>query len=137
MTNIKVALAICFALLFLVGCSSSYEEITSYKESKINEDFPVPAKAKVSEVEFTNSHIKKGEKYTLKNIGGKQGLYPPADYFEQISLEGWEELKEERMGHVHFFQKDDTVISLVLKEDYFELFEIKEGYFEDEIEREG
>ena len=105
MTNIKVALAICFALLFLAGCSSSYEEITSYKESKINEDFPVPSKAKVSEGQFNNPHIKKGEKYNLKNIGGKQGLYPPADYFEQISLEGWRELEEEKMGHVYFFKK--------------------------------
>ena len=130
----KGSLGICFSLLLLAGCSSSDVEITSYKESGVNEDFPVPSKAKVSEVQFNNPHIKKGEKYTLRNIGGKQGLYPPADYFEQISLEGWEELKEERMGHVHFFQKEDTVISLVIKEDYFELFEMKEGYFEEEME---
>ena len=62
-----MSLGIFFVMLFLAGCSSSYGEITSYKESEINEDFPVPAKAKVSEVEFNNSHIKGIKHFSCKS----------------------------------------------------------------------
>ena len=119
---------ICLLLLCLVGCSSSYDEITSYKKSGINEDFPVPANAESSEAQFENPYIKKGEKYSLKNIGGEQGLYPPSDYFEEINIWGWEELKEEQMGQAHFFRKGNTIISIVIKEDYCELYEMKEDF---------
>lgn len=117
---------ICLLFLCLVGCSSSND--VSYKKSGIHEDFPVPAKAKSSTVQFENIYIKTGEKYSLKNIGGKQGLYPPTDYLEEINNWGWEELTEERMGHVQFFRKGNTIISIVFKEDYFELFEMKEDF---------
>ena len=42
----------------------------------INEDTPVQVKAESSNVKFNNS-CRKGEKYSLENIGGEQGLYPP------------------------------------------------------------
>ncbi|MGG0642995.1 hypothetical protein ABE021_03460 [Sporosarcina gallistercoris] len=119
---------ICLLLLCLVGCSSSYNEIISYEKAGINQDFPVPAKAESSKVQFDNPYIKKGEKYRLKNIGGEQGLYPPSDYFEEINTWGWEVLKEEQMGHANFFRKGNTIISIVIHEDYFELYEMDE-YF--------
>lgn len=119
---------ICILFFCLIGCSSTNEEITSYKKAGINEDFPVPANAESSKAKFDNIYIKTGEKYSLKNIGGEQGLYPPSDYFEEINNWGWEELKEERMGHVHFFSKGNTIISIVIKEDHFELYEMKEDF---------
>lgn len=119
---------ICLLFLCLGGCSSTNEEITSYIKAGINEDFPVPANSESSKAKFNNIYIKTGEKYSLKNIGGEQGLYPPSDYFEEINNWGWEELEEERMGHVHFFSKGNTIISIVIKEDYFELYEMKEDF---------
>ena len=119
---------ICLLLLCFGGCSSSYDEITSYKKAGINEDFPVPANAESSKAQFDNPYIKEGEKYSLKNIGGAQGLYAPRDYFEEINTWGWEELKEEQMGHVHFFRKGNTIITIGIKEDSFELYEMKEDF---------
>lgn len=124
----KGGLCIICLLLCLVGCSSSYDEITSYKKAGINEDFPVPTNAESSEAEFDNPYIKKGEKYSLKNIGGEQGLYTPSDYFEEINIWGWEELKDEQMGHANFFRKGNTIISIVINEDYFELYEMKGNF---------
>ena len=125
----KVGLCtLCLMLLWLVGCSSSNNEISSYKKAGINEDIPVPANAESSKVKFDNPTIKKGEKYSLENIGGEQGLYPPNEYFEEIKKWGWEELKSEQMGHVHFFSKGDTIISIDIKEDSFHLYEMKEDF---------
>lgn len=72
--------------------------------------------------------LKKGEKYYLENIGGEQGLYPPNKYFEEIKNWGWEELEKEQMGQAHFFTKGETIISVVIKEDYFHLYEMKEDF---------
>lgn len=119
---------ICLLLSWLVGCSSSYDESSSYKKAGINEDIPVPANAESSNAQFDNPNIKKGEKYYLDNIGGEQGLYPPNKYFEEIKNWGWEELEKEQMGHVHFFTKGETIISVVIKEDYFHLYEMKEDF---------
>lgn len=125
----KVGLCIiCLLLLWLVGCSSSSDDSSSYKTAEINEDIPVPANAESSKAQFDNPNIKKGEKYILENIGGEQGLYPPNEYFEEIKNWGWKELKKEQMGHVHFFTKGDTIISIVIKEDYFYLYEMKEDF---------
>ncbi|REB05477.1 hypothetical protein DVB69_14460 [Sporosarcina sp. BI001-red] len=115
-------------VLCLVGCSPSSDKTDGYKKAGINEEFPVPATAKSSDVQFDNSTIEKGKKYRLKNIGGEQGLYPPSEYFEEINLWGWELLKEEQMGHANFFKKGTTVISVVIHEDDFELYEMKEGF---------
>ncbi|MFB5089651.1 hypothetical protein PGC35_21115 [Psychrobacillus sp. PGGUH221] len=125
----KVGLfTICLLLLWLVSCSSSPAESGSYKIAEINEDIPVPANAESSKAQFDNPNIKKGEKYSLENFGGEQGLYPPNEYFEEIKNWGWEELEKEQMGHVHFFTKGDTIISIVIKEDYFYLVEMKEDF---------
>jgi hypothetical protein len=129
MNLIKTGLClICLAMLSLAGCSSSYDEISTYKKAGINEDIPVPATAESSKVQFDNPNIKKGERYNLENIGGEQGLYHPIEYFEEIKSWGWEVLEKEQMGHVHFFRKGDTIISIEIKEDYFHLYEMKEGF---------
>ncbi len=115
-------------VLCLVGCSPSGDKNVSYKKAGINEEFPVPANAKSSDVQFDNPTIKKGEKYQLKNIGGEQGLYPPSEYFEEINSWGWELLKEEQMGQANFFKKGTTIISIVIHEDDFELYEMKDDF---------
>ena len=119
---------ICLFLLWLVGCSSTHNEISSYKKAGINKDIPVPANAELSKVKFGNHNVKNGGKYILKNIGGEQGLYPPNEYFEEIKNWGWEELKSEQMGHAYFFRKADAIFSIVIKEDYFHLYEMKEDF---------
>lgn len=116
-------------VITLTACSSAsvpkYDETAGYKKSAINEDFIVPVNAKEQPLVFENPNILKGVKYNLHNIGGEQGLYPPMQYFRDLAQAGWEELKDERMGHVHFFRKTDKVISVVLKEDAFEVFEMR------------
>ncbi|MFC4408874.1 hypothetical protein ACFOZY_00350 [Chungangia koreensis] len=119
--------------LVMSACSEQSQvnphvEIDGYEESEINEDIPVPADAEVSEVEFSNPNIKEGKKYTLENIGGEQGLYPPLNYFDEMKNWGWEELKDERKGHVHFFRKEDQIISIEISEDYVNLYEMEEGF---------
>ena len=107
----------------------NYEyESGGYTASLVNEEFPVPVNAESSEAQSTNPYIKYGKKYTLENIGGEQGLYPPTEYFDEVKEWGWEEVENERMGHVQFFKKEDTIISIVIHEDYFHLYEMKEDF---------
>lgn len=126
---VVLILGICFYLYLENSKQTTFgDEIVSYKKSGINEDFPVPANAESSKVQFDNPSIKKGEKYRLKNIGGEQGLYPPSDYFEEITMWGWELLKEDQMGHANFFKKGKTIISIVIHENDFELYEMGEDF---------
>ncbi len=87
-------------LFFLVGCTASNEEDSSFIKSSVNKEV----------------------------IGGEQGLYRPQKYFEELKMWGWEELKREQMGSVYFFKKGETIIAIIIKEDYFQLYEMKEGY---------
>lgn len=136
MKKVGMILGIFIVIIAEFVFASSYDEssdnkkatISDYKKATINIDIPVPANSESSSAHFENSNVKKGEKYSLENIGGEQGLYPPVEYFEEIKNWGWEELKNEQMGHVHFFRKGDTIISIVIKEDYFHLYEMKEDF---------
>lgn len=122
-------IVLCLLLMgVLVGCSTTDEEFSSYKKSIVNKEVPVPSDAKSSDAQFDNPNIKKGKEYYLDNIGGEQGLYPPKEYFEEIKKWGWEELENEQMGQVHFFKKGETIISIVIKEDYFQLYEMKDDF---------
>lgn len=121
-----------FSLLLLgmvTACAStdtpSYEAEAGYKKSVVNENFFVPINAVQEETEFDNPNILKGSKYNLNNIGGDQGLYPPLQYFQDLEKSGWGELKDKRMGHTHFFEKDETVISVVVNEDFIKVYEMK------------
>lgn len=63
-------------------------------------------------------------KYELKNIGGELGLYPPESYLNKLRNSGWVELKDKRLGHVQFFEKEDTVIAIEIHEDTFSIYEM-------------
>lgn len=93
----------------------------------MNSDIPVPSNAKPLKVttNSANTNIHMGLAYELEHIGGEQGLYPPTDYFQKLHDEGWIELEEKRLGSVHFFKKDDTVIAIEIHEDTFDIYEMK------------
>ena len=125
-TFIKRVFPLLALLLILVaGCSPSYDEDAGYEKSIINENFPVPANAEQVEAEFANPNIEKGVKYNLPKIGGHQGLYPPERYFREIEKWGWDQLTDKQMGDVHFFKQGETVISVIIKENSFEVYEMK------------
>ncbi|MGE6489715.1 hypothetical protein [Paenisporosarcina sp. NPDC076898] len=126
----KMIVILLFSFL-LCACNEQGQKnsnVDGYKKSEINEEIPVPANAVASELNFNNPNINNGIKYNLENIGGEQGLYPPLNYFEEMKKWGWEEVENERAGHAHFFRKGDTVISIIVKEDYFKLYEMKETF---------
>ncbi|MFK2824605.1 hypothetical protein QYG89_02685 [Bacillus sp. B190/17] len=114
-------------VVLIAGCSSSYNEEAGYKQSTIYNDFPVPENAEPQEAKFGNPNIEKGVKYELKNIGGEQGLLPPERYFQELEERGWKEEKDKQMGSVHLFKKDDTVMLVDIKQDYFNLYQMKVG----------
>lgn len=120
-------------ILLAIGCTPRYEEpVDGYKPSSVYEDFPIPESAALLQTipEPENPNIDNGAKYEVKGIGGEQGLATPVRYFHEIQAAGWTELEEKRMGHVHFFQKDDTVIALEVREDSLEVYElIKDAAF--------
>ncbi|MEC0201991.1 hypothetical protein P4H39_05055 [Paenibacillus lautus] len=120
-------------ILLAIGCTPRYEEpVDGYKPSSVYDDFPIPESAALLQTipEPENPNIDNGAKYEVKGIGGEQGLATPVRYFHEIQAAGWTELEVKRMGHVHFFQKDDTVIALEVREDSLEVYEmIKDAKF--------
>ncbi|PQP82328.1 hypothetical protein C0Q44_12765 [Paenibacillus sp. PCH8] len=122
----KIVLILCMLplLIWIQGCAPATYEIEGYTGSSINPDILVPSNAKFIETKVYSDHptLKEGATYELKHIGGEQGLYPPTDYFQKLRDTGWVELEEERLGHVHFLEKDDTVIAIEIREDNFEIF---------------
>ncbi|GAB1155762.1 hypothetical protein YWY31_17870 [Paenibacillus illinoisensis] len=127
MKNLRIPVIMLTLLLITSGCASATYEITGYTSSSIIADIPVPTNAKPLKVttDSANPNIKISETYELKHIGGEQGLYTPADYFQKLHDEGWVELEENRMGHVHFLKKNDTVVAIEIREDTFEIHEMK------------
>lgn len=120
-TIIIVMLSLFFVAI--IGCTSVYEEpVDGYKTSSVHDDFPIPNSAVLTKTitETENPNIDNGAKYEVKGIGGEQGLALPTRYFQEIQASGWTELEDKRMGHLHFFEKDDKVISL-------EVYEMIEG----------
>jgi hypothetical protein len=113
-------------MLFNSGCTSPTQEEQEYGVSSINAEIPIPKNAKEIEVTTTssNSNIKIGVKYELDNIGGEQGLYPPESYFNKLRNSGWVELKDKRLGHVQFFEKEGTTIAIEVHEDTFSIYEM-------------
>ncbi|KQY88140.1 hypothetical protein ASD24_25810 [Paenibacillus sp. Root52] len=114
----------------ITACNRAGYEITGYTASSINTQFPVPTNAK--QINLTtnsgNPNIKVAVTYELKNIGGELGLYPPSDYFQKLAEEGWIEIENERLGHVHFLQKEDRIIALEIREDTFQIHEMKPDF---------
>ncbi|RAJ01336.1 hypothetical protein DET54_102827 [Paenibacillus pabuli] len=130
MKNFGIMFILLSLLLLISGCTPSTYEITGYTGSSINNEIPVPVNAKQLSVttHSDNPNIQTGIKYELKHIGGEQGLYVPSDYFEKLFEAGWVEVEEERMGHVHFLKKRDTIIAIEIQEDTFEIFEMRQDF---------
>jgi len=114
-------------LVLLVSCSTALNSHSEYVSSAIINQFPIPSNAKQIELigNFSNPNIKVGVTYELKNIGGEQGLYQPEDYFQKLHEMNWVELEEKQMGHLHFFQKDNTNIVIEIKQDTFTIYELR------------
>lgn len=130
MKNFGIVFILVLLLLFTSSCTPSAYQISGYTGSSINNEIPVPVNAQqLSVMTYSdNPNIQTGIKYELKHIGGEQGLYVPSDYFEKLSEAGWVEVEEERMGHVHFFKKSNTVIAIEIQEDTFEIFEMMQDF---------
>ncbi|MBD2869263.1 hypothetical protein [Paenibacillus arenilitoris] len=113
-----------------IGCADAdkpaYEEGLGYKPSTVNEQFLIPVGAIQREAIFHNPNILRGAEYELADIGGEQGLYPPQRYFQDLEAAGWRERKDDRLGHVHFFERDNTVISVEIRQDSFTVYEMKD-----------
>lgn len=113
--------------LLAIGCTPRYEEpIDGYKTSTIRDDFPIPESSVLLETitSSDNPNIDNVVTYEVKGIGGEQGLSTPERYFQEVQDSGWTELKENQMGHVHFFKKEDMVIALEIREDSITLYEM-------------
>ncbi|QOR66672.1 hypothetical protein IM538_00070 [Cytobacillus suaedae] len=127
--TVSISMLTILMVLFNTGCTPTYDEKKGYKEASINPLFPVPENAVQSELEYGNPIIKDGVKYTIKNIGGEQGLYPPKDYLTEIENWGWYELEEERMGSMHVFNRDGTVMWLDINQDFIGLYELERNIY--------
>ena len=115
-----------FVTLIMTGCVYEYTEEDGYRMAVINEGFPVPKNAYELKPEDCTSEIAKSAKYRLKGIGDEEGT-PPEDYLQEIKEWGWTELEDEQVGHVHFFEKEGKIISLIIQENVFDVFEMSEN----------
>jgi hypothetical protein len=127
--TVPISMLTILVVIFVTGCTPTYDESKGYKESNINQSFPVPENAVQSEVEYGNPIIKDGVRYNIKNIGGEQGLYTPESYITEIVNWGWTELEEERMGSMHIFRKDGTVMWLDINEDFLGLYQLNNDIY--------
>ncbi len=114
-------------LLLIIGCGAELNTSSGYKSSSIITQVPIPNSAKQIELigNFSNPNIKVGVKYELKDIGGEQGLFPPSQYFQKLNELNWIELEDKRMGHIHFFQKNDKMIAIEIRQDTFTIYEMR------------
>lgn len=126
-TIIMVMLSLFFVVL--IGCTSVYEEpVDTYKTSSVHDDFPIPNSATLLQTitETGNPNMDHGAKYEVKGIGGEQGLTLPTRYFQEIQTYGWVELEDKRAGHFHYFEKDDKVVALEIRENSIGVYEMIE-----------
>lgn len=124
---IMLLLPLCFAVA-ATGCTKTHTPVAieGYSMSSVHDEFPVPEQAIEREARFGNPNILQGAEYELENIGGELGLYTPDSYLQEIKALGWTELEEERLGHVHFFKKDDSLVALEIHEDTIGVYEMKQ-----------
>jgi hypothetical protein len=119
----KKSLLLLLLISMLTGCANVYSEEEGYRMAIINHGFPVPKNASEIKPEACTTEIAKSAKYKLKGIGGEQGE-PPTHYLEEIKKWGWTESEDSRSDHVHFYEKEGKVISLVFQQDIFDVFEM-------------
>lgn len=112
---------IIFLFALLVGCSQE----SSYKSLATHSNFPIPENAKLTKGKAKNSNIEKYLKYKWKDADEIWSI--PSSYLKVIKNKGWEELEEERLGAVRFFEKNGTVIALSIHDGHFTLAKLKKG----------
>ncbi|GKV68356.1 hypothetical protein NCCP2716_08540 [Sporosarcina sp. NCCP-2716] len=114
-----------FGVLLLSGCSYTFANEDGYRMAVINEGFPIPKNAYELKPEDCTTEIAKSAKYKMNGIGDEEGT-PPAEYLEEIEKWGWTELADARVGNVHYFKKNDKIISLIIQQDVFDVFEMSD-----------
>lgn len=113
-----------YVILFvflLFGCGKEGE--ISFKPSSVHSDFPVPEYAKLVEGEAANPQIDQYAKYEWEKAEEIESIH--SDYFIKIIESGWEEKKDEQLGALRVFAKDDTIIWLITHNGYFSLSTLK------------
>ncbi|WP_153733098.1 hypothetical protein [Sporosarcina obsidiansis] len=118
-----LAFLIVTGLLFVTGCSNVYDSADGYRMAVINQGFPVPKNAYEVKPEDCTTEISKSAKYKLQGIGDQDGN-PPAHYLNTIEEWGWTELEDERRGSIHFYEKNGKIMSLNIKQNVFDVFEM-------------
>ncbi|WP_301107528.1 hypothetical protein [Sporosarcina sp.] len=111
------------SLLLLAGCSNVYSQEDGYRMAVINQGFPVPKNAYEVKPEECTDEISKAAKYKLQGIGDEDGN-PPDHYLRTIEEWGWTELVEDRRGAIHFYEKNGKIMSLNIRENVFDVFEM-------------
>lgn len=111
--------------IMMTGCAYEYAKEDGYRMAVINEGFPIPKNAYELEPEDCTNVIAKSAKYKLKDIGDEEGT-PPQDYLDEIERWGWTELEDKRVGHVHYFEKKGKVMSLIIQQNVFDVFEMSD-----------
>ncbi|PIC98362.1 MULTISPECIES: hypothetical protein [unclassified Sporosarcina] len=118
-----LALLAVVSVLVLTGCSNVYSQEDGYRMAIINQGFPVPKEAYEVKAEDCIGEISKSAKYKLKGIGDADGN-PPDHYLRTIEEWGWVEMVEDRRGSIHFYEKQGKIMSLNIKENVFDVFEM-------------
>ena len=112
-------------VVLLSGCSYTFSHDDGYRMAVINEGFPVPKNAYEVKPEDCTTEIAKSAKYKMKDIGDEEGT-PPDDYLEEIEKWGWKEMVEARVGNVHYFKKNGKIMSLIIQQNVFDVFEMSD-----------
>lgn len=110
-------------LLLVSGCANVYSEEEGYRMAAINQGFPIPKEAYEVKAEDCVGEISKSAKYKLKGIGDADGN-PPEHYLQTIEKWGWDEIVEDRRGHIHFYEKKGRIMSLNIQQNVFDVFEM-------------
>lgn len=106
---------ILIAIIFLLTACNS--EIT-FEGSVIDEEFPVPTKAKVADKnEIENEEMEESVRYNWKHASEVDSIHN--SYIQAITAYGWEERRGEEQGTLRIFEKGMKVISISTHYGYF------------------
>ncbi|SCW62154.1 hypothetical protein SAMN04487970_102135 [Paenibacillus tianmuensis] len=97
----------------------AFSDNNSFVGSSIDEQFPVPAEARKSDVPFSKPGVVY-VRYNMKGIEEKESI--PDFYANEIRKWGWKEDKEEQVGALRVFVKDGKTMNITTHTGYFTLF---------------
>ncbi|KGX92294.1 hypothetical protein N781_18295 [Pontibacillus halophilus JSM 076056 = DSM 19796] len=117
---------IAIALLLLLGQVFVYSPIFGYKASAVRDDFPVPRNSIRFETDVENASITAHASYRIGRIGGKEEGLPEA-YLSSIEEWGWTARDDLRVGGLLAFEKDDSIIWLIVESNKVTIAEMEEG----------